>query len=117
MKFLGKWMEVENIILREVHQSQKNTHALTDTWILTQQFRIPKIQFIDHMKLKKKKDQSVDTSVLVRRGSKIPMGGDTKAKCGTETGGKVIQRLLCLGIHHIYSYQTQTLLCMSTSAC
>jgi hypothetical protein len=25
MKFLGKWMEVENIILSEVTQSQKNT--------------------------------------------------------------------------------------------
>jgi hypothetical protein len=28
------------------------------------------------MKLKKKEDQSVDTSVLLRRGNKIPMGGD-----------------------------------------
>jgi hypothetical protein len=28
MKSLGKWMEVENIILSEVNQSQKNTHAI-----------------------------------------------------------------------------------------
>jgi hypothetical protein len=28
MKFLGKWMELENIILSEVTQSQKNTHAM-----------------------------------------------------------------------------------------
>jgi hypothetical protein len=34
MKFLGKWMELENIILSEVTQSQKNT--LTDKWILAQ---------------------------------------------------------------------------------
>jgi hypothetical protein len=27
-KFLGKWMEPENIILSEVTQSQKNTHRL-----------------------------------------------------------------------------------------
>jgi hypothetical protein len=27
MKFLGKWMELENIILSEVTQSQKNTHG------------------------------------------------------------------------------------------
>jgi hypothetical protein len=27
MKFLGKWMELENIILSEVNQSQKNTHG------------------------------------------------------------------------------------------
>jgi hypothetical protein len=27
-KFLGKWMELENIILSEVTQSQKNTHDM-----------------------------------------------------------------------------------------
>ena len=28
MKFLGKWLELENIILSEVTQSQKNTHEI-----------------------------------------------------------------------------------------
>jgi hypothetical protein len=28
MKFLGKWMELEIIILSEVTQSQKNTHGI-----------------------------------------------------------------------------------------
>jgi hypothetical protein len=28
MKFIGKWMELENIILREVTQSQKNTQGI-----------------------------------------------------------------------------------------
>jgi hypothetical protein len=28
MKFLGKWIELENIILTEVTQSQKNTHDI-----------------------------------------------------------------------------------------
>jgi hypothetical protein len=28
MKFLGKWMELNNIILREVTQSQKNIHGM-----------------------------------------------------------------------------------------
>jgi len=28
MKFLGKWMELENIILSEVTHSQKNTHGM-----------------------------------------------------------------------------------------
>ena len=28
MKFLGKWMELENIILSEVTQSQKNMHGM-----------------------------------------------------------------------------------------
>jgi hypothetical protein len=62
----------------------------TDKWILAQKVQITKIQFTDHMKLKKK-DQSVDTSVFLRSVIKIPMGGDTETKFGTETGGKVIQ--------------------------
>jgi hypothetical protein len=66
-KFLGKWMELENIILSEVTQSQKNTwYALNDKWILAQKLGITKIQFKDHMKLKKKEDQSVGASVLLR---------------------------------------------------
>jgi hypothetical protein len=28
MEFTGKWMELENIILSEVTQSQKNTHRV-----------------------------------------------------------------------------------------
>jgi hypothetical protein len=28
MKFLGKWIELENTILSEVTQSQKNTHGM-----------------------------------------------------------------------------------------
>jgi hypothetical protein len=47
MKFLDiSWMYLENIILSEVTQSQKNTHdihTLTDKWILAQKLRIPKI--------------------------------------------------------------------------
>jgi hypothetical protein len=42
------------------------------------------------MKLKKKEDQSVDTSVLLRREIKIPLEGDTETKCGAETEGKAI---------------------------
>jgi hypothetical protein len=68
------------------------------------------------MKLKKKKDQSVGALVLLGRG-KILIGGTTETKCGAETEGKAIQRLLHLGIHPIYSHQTQTLLWMPRSAC
>jgi hypothetical protein len=62
------------------------------------------------MKLKKKEDQSVDTSFLLRRGNKIAMEGVTETKCGAETKGMTIQRLPHLGIHPIYNHQTQTLL-------
>jgi hypothetical protein len=50
----------------------------------------------------KKEDQSVDASVLLRRGNKILKGGITKSKCGAETEVKAIQRLPHLGIHPIY---------------
>jgi hypothetical protein len=42
---------------------------------MAQKFGIPKIQFTDHMKFKKRKDQNVDDSVLLRRGNKILMEG------------------------------------------
>jgi hypothetical protein len=72
-------------------------------WILAQKLRIPKIQFTSHMKLKKK-DQSVDTSFLLRRGNKIPMGEVTETKYRAETEGMTIQRLPYLGIHPIYNH-------------
>jgi hypothetical protein len=69
------------------------------------------------MKLRKNQDQSVDASVLLRRGHKMLTGGDTETKCGTENEGKAIQRLPHLGIHPIISHQTWTLLWMLGSAC
>jgi hypothetical protein len=50
------------------------------------------------MKLKKKEDQ-LDTSILLRRGNKIPMKGVTETKCRAETERLAIQRLPHLGIH------------------
>jgi hypothetical protein len=69
------------------------------------------------MKLKKEEDQSMDTSVLLRRGYKTPMEVVIETKCGTETEGMTIHKLSHLRIHPIYSHQTQTLLLMPTSAC
>jgi hypothetical protein len=51
------------------------------------------------MKLKKKENQSVDASVLLRRENKILMGGVRETKCEAETEAKAIQRLPYLGIH------------------
>ena len=69
------------------------------------------------MKLKKKEDQSVDTSLLLRMGNKIPMEGVTETKFGAEMKGRTIQRLPNLGIHPIYNHQTQTLLHMPERFC
>jgi hypothetical protein len=56
------------------------------------------------MKLKKKENQNVDTLVLLGRGNKIPMGGDTETKYGAETEEEAIQRLSHLGTHPIHSH-------------
>jgi hypothetical protein len=69
------------------------------------------------MKLKKKEDQSVDTSILLRRGNKMPMEGVTEKKFRAEIEGMTIQRLPHLGIHPINSHQTQTQWQMPTRAC
>jgi hypothetical protein len=43
------------------------------------------------MKLKKKEDQSVDISILLRRRNKIPIEGVTETKVGAETEGMTVQ--------------------------
>lgn len=44
MKSIGKWMELENIILSEVTQAQNNHmwYAITDNWIFAQNLGFPK---------------------------------------------------------------------------
>ena len=51
---------------------------------------IKKNEFMKHMKLKKNKDQSVDTLPLLRIGNKTPMEGVTETKFGAETKGWTI---------------------------
>ena len=74
-------MKLENMILSEVTHSQKNSHcslacsmALIDKWTLIPKLGIAKIQFTEHMKLKKKEDHNVDASILLKRGNKILIG-------------------------------------------
>jgi hypothetical protein len=85
---------------------------LTEKCTLAQKLRIPNIQFAKHMKLKKKEDQSVDTSFLLIMGNKIPMEGVTETKFKAETERRTIQRLPHPGTHPINNHQTQTVLNM-----
>ena len=65
-------------------------------------------QDIIHIQMKlKKKEQSMDTLVLLRRGNKISTREDTETKFGAESEGKGIQRLPLLGIQPIYSNKTR----------
>jgi hypothetical protein len=68
------------------------------------------------MKLKKKEDQSWDSSVLLRRGNKILTGGNMETKCGADPEGKASQILPHLGIYPIYSGQNWSLFWMLQSA-
>jgi hypothetical protein len=45
------------------------------------------------MKFKKKEDQNVNTSILLRRGNKIPMEVVTETKFRAETEGMTFQKL------------------------
>ena len=56
-------------------RTQMAWYTLTDKWIIAQKLGIPKIQFIDQTKLKKKEKESMNIRVL-RSGDKIPAGGD-----------------------------------------
>ena len=47
-------------------------------------------------------DQSVDISVLLRKGIKLSIGGDTETKCGAETEGKTTV------FKHMVSFPLQT---------
>jgi hypothetical protein len=67
------------------------------------------IQFAKHKKIKKREDQWVDTSFLLRIGNKILMKGLTETKFRTKMKGWTIQRLHHRGTHSIISHQTQTL--------
>jgi hypothetical protein len=69
------------------------------------------------MKLRKKEDQSVDTSFLLRMRNKIPMEGVTETKFGAETEGRTIQRLSYPGIQPINNHHTQTLSHMPARFC
>jgi hypothetical protein len=55
------------------------------------------------MELKKREEQSVASSVLLRRG-KMLMSANMKTKYGSETEGKAIQRIPHFVIHPIYRH-------------
>jgi hypothetical protein len=57
------------------------------------------------MKLKKE-DQMVTASVLLTMENKILIGENKETKCGAETKGNGIRRLLYLEIHPIYNQRT-----------
>jgi hypothetical protein len=94
MNFLGKWMDLEGIILNEVTQSQKYSYDMYSliSGYHPRYLEYPryKVQLVKFMKLKRNKDQSVDTLPLLRIRNKTPMIGVTETKFGAETKGWTI---------------------------
>jgi hypothetical protein len=70
-------MKPKKNTLSEVTCSQRNSHGmyLLISGYSEKKLRIPMIQLTDHIKFKKKEDQSIDASVLIRMGNKIIIGG------------------------------------------
>jgi hypothetical protein len=84
-------MDLEDIIMSDVTQSQKSPHDIHSLrWILAQKLIIPKIQFVKNMKLKKKEYQSVDSLSLHRMGNQIPKEGVTETNFRAYTDGRTI---------------------------
>jgi hypothetical protein len=71
VKFLGKWLELENIILSEVTQYHKNANGMYSliSGYYSKSSGHPGDTIHRSHKAKKKEDQSVDASVLLRRGN------------------------------------------------
>jgi len=64
MKFIGIWMEVENIILCEVTQSQKNTHGMHSLISGNYPKCLNYPRCTEYMKLKKD-DRNANASLLL----------------------------------------------------
>ena len=74
---LGKWMELENIILTEITQTQKDMHgmySLISGYSPPKKYRIPRIQFSELKKFNKLKGPNEDAL--------IPLGSEKKVITG-----------------------------------
>jgi len=77
-KFIDKWIELENIILTEVTQPQKNTHGKKSPKIdIATNLNIPKMQTTDHWKPKETPKMCMRHSFL-KRGTKISLNLEWK---------------------------------------
>jgi hypothetical protein len=89
MKFLGKWMYLEGIILSEVNQSQKNSHDMYSliSGYKPRNLEYPRyrIQFAKHKRLRRNEDQGVDALPFLRFGSGTPIEGVAEMKFEAET--------------------------------
>ena len=77
ISFAGKWMELENIILCEVTQTQKNTDGMYPliSGCNPEKYRIPRIQSTEFKKVNKPKYSNKGVSIPHLREKKAITGG------------------------------------------
>jgi hypothetical protein len=111
MKFLGKWMDLEDIILHEVTQSQKNSHDMYSliSGYLHRNLESPryKIQVVKYETQEEQRPKCGHLPLL-RIGNKTPREGVTEVTFGAETKGWTTERLKHPGIHPIISLPMMT---------
>jgi len=90
-KFIGKWIELENIILIEVTQSQKNTHYLISGYWPKSSYYLRHNPQTTWSSRRMTKVQMLHSFLKGRR--KIFIGGDMKAKFGAQSEGMATQNL------------------------
>ena len=98
MSFAGKWIEVENIILSEITETQKDIRGMYAliSGCYPKKYTISKIQPIDFKKVNKLKASSENASIPHEREKKVITGereggnlckkGDREGKRGTWSG-------------------------------
>ena len=119
MKFLGKLMHLEDIILSEVTQWQKYTH---DMHSLISGYKPRNLEYLRYNLQNTWNSRWRKTKVWILHsflewGTKYSMEGVTDTKFGAEIERRTIQRLPYSGIQPIHNHQTQTLLHMPVRFC
>ena len=91
MKFLGKWIDLEDIILSDVTQSEKHTHDMPSPISGYSSRSLEYSRFSSqttNQSRRRKTKVWILGSFLLRMGNKIPMEGVIETKFGAEMEGK-----------------------------
>jgi hypothetical protein len=97
-------LEISLTVPQETGHNTARRSSNTSPCHIPRNLEYPKYN-LQNKKIKKKEDQRVHTSFLLRIENRIPREGVTEKKFGAETKRWTIQRLPHLGIHPIISHQ------------
>ena len=104
MKFLDQWMDLEDIILSNVMQSQR-THMICTHWYVVISSEYPRYNLQSTWKSRRRKTKVWILRSFLEGGSEITIEGVTEANFRAEPDRMTIQRLSHPGIHPINNHQ------------